>query len=351
MKNRNYGIDLLRLVFMFMICMWHILGHGGVTEGSLYNPSHRLVYGFLVVLMYCAVDGFALISGYVSSNKPQKYERIVSIWFQVFFYSFILTTFLKLFGYPNTIENSDMIKYAFPIVNNVYWYMTAYFALFFAMPIFNKYISELTISQAKRMLLFIIVVFSILAFLTDPFQTAAGYSAIWLMILYIIGALMKKVKLFESVSTLSLIQLWFLSTLITWFMNAVFKYNEFISYLSPTILFNAMIMLVLFSRIKLKGNLLSKIAPLALGIYLFHLNPIIWGSLQKTFSFIAYTNLASGLCYVFFFSFVLFITGLCMDYIREKLFKLIKIEELSKKIVLFFDQVLNKITKKSTNDC
>ena len=40
-KKHNYGIDLLRLVFMFMICNLHILKQGGVlsnlSKGSIPN--------------------------------------------------------------------------------------------------------------------------------------------------------------------------------------------------------------------------------------------------------------------------------------------------------------------------
>lgn len=33
MKNeRNYGIDLLRLVLMYMVCILHTLGQGGILE-------------------------------------------------------------------------------------------------------------------------------------------------------------------------------------------------------------------------------------------------------------------------------------------------------------------------------
>ena len=31
--ERNYGIDLLRLVLMYMVCMLHTLGQGGTLRG------------------------------------------------------------------------------------------------------------------------------------------------------------------------------------------------------------------------------------------------------------------------------------------------------------------------------
>ena len=33
-KERNYGIDLLRVVLMYMVCMLHTLGRGGILGAS-----------------------------------------------------------------------------------------------------------------------------------------------------------------------------------------------------------------------------------------------------------------------------------------------------------------------------
>ena len=94
--GRNYGIDLLRLVLMFMVCMLHTLGQGGVLYASVDGTIGYKAYWFLEILSYCAVDGFAIVSGYVASNRPRKYEKLVNMWFQAFFYSFIIFFFIHL---------------------------------------------------------------------------------------------------------------------------------------------------------------------------------------------------------------------------------------------------------------
>ena len=33
-SGRNHGIDLLRLALMFMVCMLHTLGQGGILNAS-----------------------------------------------------------------------------------------------------------------------------------------------------------------------------------------------------------------------------------------------------------------------------------------------------------------------------
>ena len=49
MKNeRNYGIDLLRLVLMYMVCMLHTLGQGGILNACQAGTVAYKVYWFLV---------------------------------------------------------------------------------------------------------------------------------------------------------------------------------------------------------------------------------------------------------------------------------------------------------------
>jgi len=61
--ERNYGIDLLRLVLMYMVCMLHTLGQGGILGVCQAGTVEYKAFWFLEILSYCAVDGFAIIRG------------------------------------------------------------------------------------------------------------------------------------------------------------------------------------------------------------------------------------------------------------------------------------------------
>mgnify|MGYP000678954391 CR=1 FL=1 len=52
--------------------------------------------------------------------------------------------------------------------------------------------------EIGKALIIIFVRFSVLGIFNDSFRTAGGYSAIWLIVLYCIGVLAKRVKLFEK---------------------------------------------------------------------------------------------------------------------------------------------------------
>ena len=345
-EKRNNGIDILRFVLMFMICILHVLGQGGVIKASETGSIQNNLFWLLEVICFGAVDCFALISGYIAKDKRQKYDKIVNIWFQVFFYSFILNSIFTIFGINKDLSLRFILKSIFPISFNVFWYMSSYFILFMILPILNNYIFKIDEKDAKRAFIIIIFIFSCMGLLSDAFNLKAGYSPIWLIILYVLGALMKKIKLFENRKTFVLIIIWLVSLAITYFVHIYYESDLLLNYISPTILLSSLIIVVLFTRIKTENNNISKIAPYCLGIYLFQLNPIIWNIIIKNkLTFITNNSICISLLLVFLWALLIFIIGFVIEIIRSKLSILLKIPELSKKIVNLVKTILDKVIK------
>ena len=86
-KNRNYGIDLLRIITMFMIVNLHILYHGGILSSEkLYFGSTKFnIVWIIEIVSYVAVNCYALISGFVGVNSKNKYSNIILLWLRVAF--------------------------------------------------------------------------------------------------------------------------------------------------------------------------------------------------------------------------------------------------------------------------
>ena len=69
-KERNYGIDCLRLVAMFMIVIIHILGKGGIVKAA---TGYKFAEAwFWEISTCCAVNCYAMISGYVYYSDSEK---------------------------------------------------------------------------------------------------------------------------------------------------------------------------------------------------------------------------------------------------------------------------------------
>ncbi len=151
------------------------------------------------ILSYCAVDGFAIISGYAASNRPRKYDKIVNMWFQAFFYSFILTGVLTVIGISDSWATDDMIKCIFPITFNKFWYFTDFLRCFLQYQFLISFYFLFQKKLQKKALIIIFVLFSVLGIFNDSFRTAGGYSAIWLIVFILHRRISKKrVKLFET---------------------------------------------------------------------------------------------------------------------------------------------------------
>ena len=345
MKNeRNYGIDLLRLVLMYMVCMLHTLGQGGILNACEAGTIEYKVFWFMEILAYCAVDGFAMISGYTATDKPRKFEKLADMWFQAFFYAFIVTVILTIAGLNPEWSVKELIKCALPVTFGTFWYFTAFFALFFAIPVLNRFIFSVDEKTARTAFVLLIGLFSCIEVLRGTFNTQSGYSALWLMVLYCVGALAKRGRIFEQKKSITLIVIWAACIFATWYVRVFLGIGRLTNYVSPTILASGLIMVVLFSRLRLKGTVISKLSPLAFGIYLFQLNPVLWNNrLRGGASFAAQENIVVGVMYAFAIAALIFLSGLIVEFVRSKLAKAMRIPVLSQKIVALVQWALRKV--------
>ena len=114
MKNRNYGIDLLRIVSMYMVVILHILGNGGVlTNLELLSLNYYSAW-FLEISCYCAVNCYALITGYVMVDSKFSYKKILNLWLDVLFLRLFFTIVMN-FIFPTLVGKMDFIKSCFNV--------------------------------------------------------------------------------------------------------------------------------------------------------------------------------------------------------------------------------------------
>lgn len=87
-EERNYGVDMLRIVAMLMVCFVHINWYTKVHV-DIY-PDKEGLYYFGVWSQSAAIIGvnlYAMITGYVSVLSKWKFSRYVRLWLLVAFYT------------------------------------------------------------------------------------------------------------------------------------------------------------------------------------------------------------------------------------------------------------------------
>lgn len=87
-KNRNIGIDCLRIVAMIMILFIHFYGREKLQPDFNLSNENYFVAIFLQGMCCVAVNCFFLITGYYTINKKIKFSKILKIWKTTFFIQF-----------------------------------------------------------------------------------------------------------------------------------------------------------------------------------------------------------------------------------------------------------------------
>ena len=357
--TRNYGIDLLRIVSMLMVTVLHFSAFGGMRDGNNKYVSFYLISLFIVI-SFCAVNVFAMISGYVMYGSKIKYYHLLRLWFQVAFYSVGLSFAEKII----TNGTHHIIGSFFPVMTTQFWYFSAYFFMFFFIPFFN----EITQRLSKKVLLsFVGIGFIVLCLFSniekfignEVFGLYNGYSVIWLSFCYMTGAVIKKYQsLFLGLSKSRYIIISIVCVILT-YTNAIVLFDfslpvelklaprEFLlNYTSPTVFIQSICLLILFSQTKIvKAKKLIKIfAPASFGVYLIQTHPFIWNNYLTKFStFFNNPTAAEKIGLVLGFSVAFYLAASLVDFLRIQLFRLLHIDLLSKKICELLGKPIGKI--------
>ena len=126
-SKREIGIEILRIVSMFMVVILHVLGQGGILANSS-GINYKIIL-YLEILAYAAVNTFALISGYVGLNSKFRYHKILTLYLQTIFYSIGITMVAYLAGFG--VDLSLWCKSILPFTCKMWWYISAYFVFIF----------------------------------------------------------------------------------------------------------------------------------------------------------------------------------------------------------------------------
>ena len=288
----NYGIDLLRMVAMFMVIILHLLFQGGIIVSYGTKSAGFEAAWFLEIAALCAVNCYALISGYVGFHSKYRYTGIVTLWLRVLYYTIAITAAFAFF-LPETVGTTQWINAIFPATTKQYWYFTAYLCLFLFVPLLNKAVSSLNQKQLRLILLGMFLVFSVTQtiYQQDAFGTNKGYSGLWLILLYLLGATVKK---YDSLRNITIPKAFFgylFMVVLTWGTRLVLEFSTIhylgeqkwecilVEYTSPTILAASIFLFALFEKLTLRTwqkKIIAFLSPSAFSVYLIHTQPLVW---------------------------------------------------------------------------
>ena len=355
--QRNYGIDLARILSMLAVIVLHLLRAITVSE------SCSAVETGICLLLQCialpAVNVFILISGFVGYRENRTYPKlknIISLFCTVVFWGVLITAILKCI-FPEQIGFHMLIRAFLPITTKQYWFFTAYFAMIAVSPALHILVRGCTARDARVLMLAVAVLFSAYSFLgntyslvgapfSDPFQLNGGFAFAWFAALYVCGALIKKFALHRIAAGKKVFLCWF-SLLILLFgisllvvlcgqSNTLFPaqslQNILFSYSSPFVFGSAVCLLLLFAKLDIRQSarrVVSFFAPTVFGVYLIHDHTLLKESLpmEKLSAFSSLPPALLPLLIPAAAAVIFLICGLA-EQIRARMFRLLRIDAL-----------------------
>lgn len=339
-KQRSYGLDLLRILSMFLVVILHLMGAGGVLV-TLTPGGVRYVSAWgLEIVASCAVNCYGLLSGYVGYGHSHTRKKLFSLWLQVLFFSVLLSWGVGLY-FQGALSFKDILYPCLPVLTVQYWYFTAYFALALLMPYLDRMLAGLDKRQSVELMAVLVLLFSVLPLFSteDLFATSGGYTFLWLMVLYLLGACVKKCEPFferpiwhYGLGFVGCIVLGLVGKLAGDVVSAQYFSSIAIgarlsSYTSPLLLAAALFLLLFFRSWKVKNRAACKLiaffAPISFGVYIIHTNGKVWTYLLAD-SLVWVAQLPAPLLVLTILGIAaaVFVGCSLLDFLRLKLFRL-----------------------------
>ena len=344
--KRNYGIDLLRMVAMVFVILLHITGVGGIcANATLFSPQFFLSQ-FIRIATFCAVNCYALISGFVGWSRTPKLSTLLRLWAKVIAFCVTVAVVMELLT-PHAVGLGDLWKALTPVKEAKYWYFNAYVGMFFFLPLLNHAIRNITGREAVFAMggMFLLVLWLPYSRLSQTFQLSNGYSALWLMILYTLGGLMARFRIPAKLPT----KFWALGYLLAVLGSFVPRvamlvlkpelytpdnYNLSMQYVNPSVVLAGICLVGLFSRLELPEKLVrvtKSLSPHAFGVFLFHTNTLVFlTAIRGQFIWLATAPVWELLGVLLGATAFIYIVGTAVDWLIDQVFRITRLDRLLK---------------------
>lgn len=350
LSRRNSNIEVLRIVAMLLIVLSHYTVHSGIVSAELPLGFSRFLFeagglGNIGVIL------FILITGYYSIGKsdPFKLKRLMSLIFQVLFYSLAIYLIFCIFGIED-FSIGNFMKNMLPITFKQYWFVTAFAALYILAPYINALLYNIDRKQHLQLIIIALTLFSIIPTFTT--QTFYGNELVQFVMLYSIGAYLGKYKdsFFSkrknawlvligcgAMILLSIVAFDLLST--HWPIFSKYSKHLLNRNSIASILFSVSVFSLFIKKKPFTNNLINVIASCAFGVYLIsdnnYIRGVLWTNILNVSSFASSPIL-----------FLHIIGSVIAVYLVCTIIELIRLNTLERLFSLIYDRTKKRVEKR-----
>jgi surface polysaccharide O-acyltransferase-like enzyme len=272
---------------MALVVLTHLQDFGGVIKSvDLFSINWGITQLLEVVTRY-GVDVFILITGFLMVGKKFKFERLISLLTQVWFYAIVISIVIYIVK-SGDVSNKELLKNLVPFFFK-YWYIDAYIILTLFGPIINSALDNIDKRLLGITLIILVSTLSIGSLATDLFVVKNGHSSLWMLALYMVGWFIGK---YVDVNKINGKKAWCvlaLATVGTWLLNFGYTFalhivkhqtvyissQRFNSYTAPLIVIASIALLLIGINWKIKESFVLKwLAKNSFAVYVIHVAAI-----------------------------------------------------------------------------
>lgn len=353
MKDRKSNFELMRIISMLMIIMWHLVRQGGILDHT--STTLNVILTYVTTLLVVHVNSFVLLTGYFQCKQEYKFSKFLKLVGLIWFYK-VIFLIVTLTFHLKDLTTLEILKNLSPINYGDYWYLQVYVLLYLISPILNRIINNINRKQFQKYLLVLFFMISILPTLTmqEAFNNAYGYSLSNFILLYFIGSYLRlypvnikkiSINLKQTLLIFGFCTLGFISLAFHYFSLYIQNFNSVTNYISqilgnmycydsPLVILQTVFYFLIFKNMNIKNNrIINIISKTTLGVYLIHTNHLILSYVYKYFGFTSYMKSSTKILILFIVhSVVLFILCSIIELIRIYLSRLLSKRKIVKKI-------------------
>lgn len=357
-KSREYGAELLRIVCMLMILTSHFFVHGKVLGTLRPTDINFHISWFIEACCYVMVNCFVLVTGYYQSIAGFRLHKLLLLWGQIAATSSLIYIALAALGEVD-FSLTGFITASTPVTHSRYWFATAYVVLYMISPLINFALQKASLRQhftAVCVLFGVFVALRNVVYWLDFENLHGGYSYTSFIVLYVIGAYMRRagtriahpLAKYFSLSAVTALSRILLTICAYRFALPSVYLKMFMQYNSVPVVLASVCLFDFFIHLKVKSTLAQTIArvlaPFTFGVYLIHeqaeLKPLIWEALSPS----SYARRPGLYLYLAASVILLFLSCSLLDGIRHGISQLLNIPAIAKKLSDALTSAAGKIT-------
>ena len=256
MKERDSNFELLRIIAMLFIVIWHISVHA--QKGEL--ESHE----YITAICTTGVNIFILISGYF--NIRTTWKSILTMYGTFVFY-YITTIAINWYIFGEAPHIKSVLALFSPTTHSPWWFIACYIQLLLLSPLLNTILKSSNDKQYRYAICVLLLISCYSGFIFHNAVNVTGYYLFHFVTMYAIGDALNKYGIPDRLSLKSW-GLLYITVTICMFTVARLGIEKNTFYNNPLLIFSSICLLCTISKMKIRNRLVNTIATFMLPVYL-----------------------------------------------------------------------------------